>query len=129
MGIASTVLGWLTGLPLGSISKDLSSAYQAYLKTQSDTEKQASLERIDALAERSKVLVAEAWSRINMVVRTTLALPVVVVLWKIILYDKALGQWTGGHTDSLSPELWWVVDAVIGFYFLSIGLDQWLKHR
>ncbi len=33
-------------------------------------------------------------------------------------FDKALGQWTQGRTDALSPELWQVVMVVVGFYFL-----------
>jgi hypothetical protein len=40
---------------------------------------------------------------------------------KLYVYDKALGQWTGGHTDALDPNLWTVVTATIGFYFLYEG--------
>jgi hypothetical protein len=50
--------------------------------------------------------------------RGLMAFPVVVLLWKLLIYDKALGQWTMGHTDALGDDLWKVVAAVIAFYFL-----------
>lgn len=42
---------------------------------------------------------------------------VVILLAKVLLWDKAFGQWTGGHTDGLDVELWWVVKTIIISYF------------
>ena len=61
----------------------------------------------------------EAGDRINRLVRALLALPVAILLWKVLVWDKALGQWTGGSTDPLSAELWQVVAVVVGFYFVT----------
>jgi hypothetical protein len=38
-----------------------------------------------------------------------------------LIWDKALGDWTGGHTDALDPNLWQVIMATVGFYFLYEG--------
>ena len=51
-------------------------------------------------------------------IRSWLATGPAFLLTKIYIYDKALGQWTGGHTDPLDPNLWNVVMVVLGFYFL-----------
>ena len=45
-------------------------------------------------------------------VRPMLAAPVVILMWKLLVYDKALGQWTNGTTDSLSDQIWWYCTTV-----------------
>ena len=50
-------------------------------------------------------------------VRPAIGWAVVVLLWKLLVFDKALGQWTNGSTDPLSPEIWSVVQTVIYAYF------------
>lgn len=84
-----------------------------------EQERIAADERVKGLEAKRDVMVAEAGSRINTWTRAALAFPVVVVLWKVLVFDKALGQWTGWTTDALSPELWYVVMVVLGFYFLD----------
>lgn len=49
---------------------------------------------------------------------------VVLLLAKILIYDKALGQWTGGRTDPLDVNLWWVVTTVIIAYFGSRTVEK-----
>lgn len=115
----AAVAGWLAKVGIGTIADRLAAAYEAREKAKTDTQKIAADERIKALQARRDVLVAEAGNRVNAVVRAALALPVAIILWKVFVYDKALGQWTHGSTDALSPELWQVVMIVIGFYFLA----------
>lgn len=97
----------------------LAGAYEARQKATTDAERIAADERIAALEARASVQRAEAGSPVNALMRAALAAPVAILLAKILVWDKALGQWTGGTTDALSPELWGVVEAVIGFYLLS----------
>jgi len=33
-------------------------------------------------------------------------------MWKLLVWDKALGQWTSGITDSLSDQIWWYCTTV-----------------
>jgi hypothetical protein len=78
--------------------------------TQAATDK----ERIEQ-EERVKALRAESDGRVNGVVRALLAAPVVVFLWKVIIWDKVLAL---GTTDDLSENLWYVTMMVLGFYYL-----------
>ena len=50
-------------------------------------------------------------------IRPLLALPVIILVWKLLVWDKALGQWTGGSTDSLSDQIWWYCTTVTIAYF------------
>jgi len=113
------ILAFLTKIGIGSIVRQVAQARIDLAKAETDRDKIAAEERVKALEARRDVLVAESGSRINSIMRALIATPVAIVLWKIFVFDKALGQWTGWTTDAMSPELWHVVMIVIGFYFLS----------
>jgi len=65
----------------------------------------------------AEVVKAEQGNWVTRSVRPLLALPVIILMWKIIVWDKALGQWTGGSTDSLSDQIWWYCTTVVIAYF------------
>lgn len=67
-------------------------------------------------AEASIIRQEQGWW-LTALPRPLIAFIVIVLLAKLLVYDKALGQWTGGHTDALSPEMWEVIRAVIYAYF------------
>jgi hypothetical protein len=113
------IAGWLAKIGIGTIAERIAAAYEARERAKTDKERIAADERIKTLEARRDVLVAESGNRVNGWIRAALALPVAIILWKVFVYDKALGQWTHGTTDALSPELWQVVMIVIGFYFLA----------
>jgi hypothetical protein len=126
-------LGAITGLTdaISNVSKAIADSKIAAIKAGTEEERIAAEERTKALEARRDTMIAEAGaSKANVYVRTFIALPVGILFWKILVYDKALGQWTGGRTDALSPELWHVVSIVIGFYFLyegAVGITKMLK--
>lgn len=64
----------------------------------------------------AKVVIAEQGHWFTRMVRPLLAMPVIILLFKILVYDKALGQWTHGRTDPLDPNLWGVVMCIIVSY-------------
>lgn len=91
-------------------------------KSQTEEDKIASEERIASLQAKRDVLIAESGSsKINAIIRAVIGGSVAFVLAKIYVWDKALGTWTSGHTDPLDPNLWNVVMATIGFYFVYEG--------
>lgn len=109
------ILGFLSG-PLSSISNDLKEAYQSKLNAETDKEKLAADERINTLeARKSSILMAQS-DPMERWVRILFALPFVVYINKLILWDKVLA-W--GVTDSLSPELTQLFWIVIGGYFVD----------
>lgn len=106
------------------------------IQAKTDQDKIASQERINALQARRDVLVAESGrSNFNAIVRGLIGLCVAGVLAKILIWDKAIGSLAGCSgklanleqnliscskytTDALDGNLWGVITAVIGFYFL-----------
>lgn len=128
-----TIIKGMLGLadPISKITGQIAQVKLERAKAETDQERIHADERIRALEDKRAVLIAEAGqSKINAFMRAAIAAPVAIVLWKIFVWDKALGQWTSGRTDALSPELWQVITAVIGFYFLyegAIGVTRILK--
>lgn len=125
MGFLS-LLGGLPALISGlfgtvnGITAAISNAKIAQINATTQEEQIHASERVQTLSLQRDALIAESahspWiGRIQFL----LALGPVSVLLKILTYDKALGQWTNGHTDALDPNLWNVVMVVLGFYFLS----------
>jgi len=111
------VLAFLAKLGIGSIVSRLAAAYEAKQRAETDREKLAADERIKVLEAKRDVLVREAahggfasW------IRPLFALPFVVFVWKVVVWDVVLQQ---GATDPLSPHMTDIMMVVIGGYFLS----------
>lgn len=131
-----SILGFISGLagPISSVINKISDLKIMQVKAASDFQRAEIDQQIQALHDRQAVLVAEAGNRVaailNASMRFLLALPPLVVLWKILAWDKVVGAFYGCNgrgtgpecnifiTDSLDVNLWWVITAVIGFYFL-----------
>ena len=64
-------------------------------------------------------MIAESADKVNRTVRALMALPVVIWLWKFLVFDKVFGQWLGWKTDPLGDDMWIVVVTIIGFYFVD----------
>jgi len=60
---------------------------------------------------------AEQGNWVTRSIRPLLALPVIILVWKLLVWDKAMGQWTGGSTDALSDQIWWYCTTVTIAYF------------
>lgn len=122
-----SIIGWITGLPLGQVASDIASVAKAKVAAATDKERLDHQEREDALRSRMAVMVAEAGGRINAIVRATLSVPIVVYLWQTILVDKIVCKWIWGvecKTDDLSANQWYFAYIVIGFYFLHWTVGQ-----
>lgn len=139
-GISNAISG-ISGV-ISTLTTKIADAKIAAINAKTEDERIAADERVKSLEAQRDVLVkaiesraglqqAEAGvSKANIYMRSLIAAPVAVVLWKIFVFDKALGQWTGWRTDPLSPELWNVIMVVIGFYFLyegAVGITRLIK--
>lgn len=111
------MLGALLGLvdPISRIAGKIADAYAARQQAQTDRERIAADQKIKTLEAKRDVLVAEAPHKFNGYMRAGFALPFVIYNAKLVLWDKVLAL---GSTDPLSPELFQVEVACIGFYFL-----------
>lgn len=119
------VLKWLSGGGIQAIGAELRGAYEAKLKAQTDQEKLAAEETIARLEAQQSVLLAEQGRWLTAWVRPATALPFVVFLWKIIIWDKVLGY---GSTDNLSPELWEMMKWVISAYILTRPIETVFRY-
>lgn len=120
---------WLLNLvnPLAAVAKEI--AHWQFAKEQAKTDKERiyaeerlgmAQARRDALMKAADLQAGEAKvSPINIIMRAVLTVPVAMVLFKVLAWDIALGQWTGGRTDKIAIEVWAVIASVIGFYFVT----------
>ncbi len=98
------------------------------IQANTEEEKIQADERIKTLEARRDVLLADAdKSKIDMYIRASIGGSVAFLLGKILVWDKALGEWTHGNTDKLDPNLWSVITATIGFYFLYSAITNTTK--
>lgn len=122
-----------------NITNAISNERIAKINAGTEEERIAADERIKALDARRSVLIAESGARINMVMRVTLAAGPASFLLKVFLYDKVIGSLVGCAgsqpkgtcttfvTDPLDANLWGVITAVIGFYFLYELGARWKR--
>lgn len=108
----------ITG-PLEKITDAITQWQIAKYKATTDATKIDADEHIATLQAKRDVLIAESGDKINRTVRALMAIPVVILLWKLIIFDNVFGQWLGWRTEQLSTDVWVIVLTVIGFYFVD----------
>lgn len=133
MSVMDVVGGFLTGGPVGAVigfAKSLIAPLTTIFTKLEDTKVQLALAKTDeervilgakvsVLQMRADLMAKEApLSRLNIYIRSAIGAEVAFLLGKILVWDKALGSITGGHTDPLDANLWTVMLTVLGFYFL-----------
>jgi len=117
LGLIPGVFSTITGITNAITNEKINLA-----QSQTESDRIASQEKIASLQAKRDVLIAESGSsNINAFIRASIGGSVAIVLGKIFVWDKALGDYTGGHTDALDPNLWNVIMATIGFYFVYEG--------
>jgi hypothetical protein len=99
------VWSWLAGLIGGPILKGLLDAYRAKLDAANARDRLAAdlaakeIEAgIDARRQANALIIAEQGRWYTAIIRPLLAAPVIIYLWKVIVWDKVLGL---GTTDPL----------------------------
>jgi hypothetical protein len=108
----------ITG-PLEKITDAIVQWQIAKAKATTDARKIEADEHIATLQAKRDVLIAESGDKINRLVRALMAIPVVILLWKLIVFDNVFGAWLGWSTPPLSTDVWMIVLTVIGFYFVD----------
>jgi hypothetical protein len=142
----TSIPGLITGLfgSINHVTDALTNEKIALRNAQTEEERIAAQERVNTLTLRRDAMMAEVpYTRLNVLMRFALACCVLVVLVKILVWDKSVGPFYGCvgklddaakaackmfTTDALDPNLWWVVGAVVGFYFLT-EITAFFKRR
>lgn len=134
LGLIPSILTFLTGLggTATSISKDIRDVQIKKEQAKSDKDLKEIDAELSALHARKDVLVAEAGSRLNAIMRAAIAIGPALYVFKYFFVDKFLGSLflcssTAGQelrcqifrTDGLNTEMAAVLTAVLAFYFLA----------
>jgi hypothetical protein len=97
---------WLASLIGGPVITGLINAYKAKLDAANTQDRIAAdlaakeIEaEIAARADASRIIIAEQGRWYTAIIRPLLALPIIIYLWKVIVWDKVLGL---GTTDPIT---------------------------
>lgn len=110
------VLSWFTSGALKGLAEELKEAYQATLDAKTDGARLEAQTRMAIVRARVDAQTQGAGSIWAKIVRAGFAAPFIVLLWKLIVWDKVLGL---GATDDLSQNLWDIFKIILAFYFID----------
>ena len=114
------IFGFLSG-PLTRITGQLIDAKVELAKAET-AERKIELEtQVSQLEARERVLIAEQGSWMTWWIRPAVAFPIVVLIWKLVLWDTVLG-W--GVTPDPGDTVNWLLLTVVGAYFLTRPFEK-----
>lgn len=64
----------------------------------------------------ASIIIAEQGNWVTRSIRPIFGLAAAILTWKILVWDLALGQWTQGSTDKLSPQAFWLLTTIVIAY-------------
>jgi hypothetical protein len=115
------LLSLFTGPVLNAITGPFLEAYKAKLAAANSQDKLAvelAVKEIEAEIEARKaanaIIIAEQGRWWTSIIRPLAALPVVVYLWKVVVYDKVLGL---GTTDAITGDVATWAGVIVTTYF------------
>jgi len=131
LGIFNIVIG-----PLLRIGEKIADYKTEQVKVSGNVKLSEINRDIEETHDKRFVLVAEASNPFlaasNALARGLLALGPICILTKIYIWDKSIGPFVGcvGNTserdwcdkfttDSMDPNLWWIILAIVSFYYLT----------
>ena len=122
------MIKFLLGLvnPLKEIGDQLNRAYELRLMAQNDRHKIEADQVISTLEAQRDILLAEQGSWMTRWIRPALAAPVVILMWKLVVWDTVLG-W--GVTPYPGDFIQWFVVTVTGAYFVMRPIEKWGRNR
>lgn len=115
------MIAWLLSFISGPLLGKIFDAYKLRLETKTTTEAKAvELAQAEIMAEiasrqaAKEIIIAEQGRWITAIIRPLFALPFIVYIWKLVVYDKVFKL---GVTDALSDNLTSVMMTIIACYF------------
>ncbi len=144
-------MGWLLSLIpfLGNIFTSIKSITDRIIdlrviqeQAKTDKTRIAAEESIKVLEAQRDILLkqSENAEHITSLTRLGFAIPIAIIIWKVLVWDKVIGSLMGCSgvttgrlecvkytTDALDPNLWWVVFAAVCFYFVQNLATIWKR--
>lgn len=115
------LINLLTGNVFSSITSQLKDAYRMKLEAQTNEAKLEADTYIAHLQAQQQIVLAEQGRWYTAWIRPLIALPVVIYVWKLIVWDTIF-QW--GVTQNPGEFVNWIVLTVIGAYFLTRPFER-----
>ena len=119
---------WLASFLTAPIINGFLDAYKAKLDSQNTQGAQAAevaraalLAEVDARKSANAIIIAEQGRWYTAVIRPLLALPVIIYLWKVIVWDKVLG-W--GTTDAIAGDVGVLAGTIVTTYVGGRSLEK-----
>lgn len=119
---------WLASFLTAPIINGFLDAYKAKLDSQNtqgaqavEVTRAALLAEVDARKSANAIIIAEQGRWYTAVIRPLLALPVVIYLWKVIVWDKVLG-W--GTTDAIAGDVGIWAGTIVTTYVGGRSLEK-----
>lgn len=79
---------------------------------------------IAARSAAKEIIIAEQGRWFTAIIRPLFALPFVIFIFKVVVWDKVLGL---GSTDAIDPNMWEILKAIIYSYFGLAAVDRIAK--
>jgi len=115
------MLQWILSVLSAPVFNSIVDAYKAKLAATNSQDKLAvdlAVKEIEAeiaaRAQASAVIIAEQGHWWTSIIRPLAALPVVIYLWKVVVYDKVLGL---GTTDPITGDVGAWAGVIVTTYF------------
>jgi len=106
---------------VGQIGEQLNRAYESKLEAENDKERIEADKLIATLTAQQAILVAEQKRWLTAWIRPALAFPVVLFVWKLIIWDTVLG-W--GVTPYPGDMIAWLVTTIVAAYMLTRPFER-----
>lgn len=118
MSLISWVLGKFVASPVIDTIEDV---YQTWKSAETQEAKLEAEKQLAWLTAQKEVIISEQRRALTAWIRPAIAAPVVIYVWKLLVWDTVLG-W--GVTPNPGEFVNWVVLTVIGSYFLTRPFER-----
>lgn len=112
----TSLISLFTGNAARQVGGRLLEAYEVKMKAESDEKKLEADILITQLEAQRDIVLAEQKRSLTAWIRPMVALPVVILLWKILVWDMTLGL---GITPEPGVFVTTIVGTVLGAYFVT----------
>lgn len=130
-GIFGSIVSSFFGQGLGQITSTITRLEEIKATSANNAEKLEAEQEIEALKAKRDIIIAENGAGgIRAWIRPLMALPVVIYLWKVIVWDKVVcsfGNVGGCSTDALGDWLNGIFMLIIGAYFVDRTVKAWRR--
>jgi hypothetical protein len=114
LGIIGQILGFMPSI--AGIANKIADTKVALARVEGDRERERLTAELGMLEAQVNLQAREAdYTQLNVIMRCGFALPIIIVIWKILVWDQTLQL---GSTPALGQDVWNLIYIVAGFYFV-----------